>query len=210
MIAAIAGFMSSYYNYQAEKERYYYYFIHLKVFHTNGSWWSFTGVWVTANPHEEQLVSPSPTRSIVFFNSLARSRYLYLFLHSFRLTLRSTGKGKFTIAQVLFYCLFVIAWSGRLAEIRWPVCTSKSHFVHLIFQDGLCFFFTYHLFALSLFNFKHIFQWITLPTQFLLVLNSLSANLLPCLGWAWLFPFYHHIIHIYHVFVSCLFLFWLS
>ena len=39
-----------------------------------------------------------------FFNSLARSRYLSFFSHSFSFTLQSAGTGKSTILQVLFFC----------------------------------------------------------------------------------------------------------
>ena len=38
-----------------------------------------------------------------FFNSLARSRYLCLFLHSFNFTLWSAGTAKSTILQVLSF-----------------------------------------------------------------------------------------------------------
>ena len=60
-----------------------------------------------------------------FFNSLARSRYLFFFSLSFNLTLWSAGTAKFTIRQVLFF-LLIITRSGRLAEVRWSVCISKS------------------------------------------------------------------------------------
>ena len=49
-----------------------------------------------------------------FFNSLARSRYLSFFSHSFRFILLSTGTAKSTILQMLF--LFVVdyykVWSS--------------------------------------------------------------------------------------------------
>ena len=38
-----------------------------------------------------------------FFNSLARSRYLYFFSHSFRFILWSAGTAKSTILQILFF-----------------------------------------------------------------------------------------------------------
>ena len=52
-----------------------------------------------------------------FFNSLARSRYLSLFSHSFSFILRSVGTAKSAILQVLF-CSLIIIKSGLLAEIR--------------------------------------------------------------------------------------------
>ena len=61
-----------------------------------------------------------------FFNSLAKSRYLSLFSHSFSFIQWSTGTAKSTILPVLFFLLIIIR-SGLLAEIRWSVCMSKSH-----------------------------------------------------------------------------------
>ena len=57
-----------------------------------------------------------------FFNSLARSRYLSFFSHSFSLILWSAGTAKSTILQVLFFLLLIIITSGLLAGIRWFVC----------------------------------------------------------------------------------------
>ena len=113
-----------------------------------------------------------------FFSSLARSRYLSFFSHSFSFILWSAGTAKSTILQVLFFLLINIK-SGLLAEIRWSVCMPKS-------QRSLCVSFSrtgaglciYHLFVWSNLNFLHISQWITLPTQSCLVLYSFCANLL--------------------------------
>ena len=60
-----------------------------------------------------------------FFNSLARSRYLSLFSHSFSFILWSAGTAKSTI--LLFFFLLIIIRSCLLAEIRYSVCMSKSH-----------------------------------------------------------------------------------
>ena len=68
--------------------------------------------------------------------------------------------------------------SGLLAGIRGSVCMLKSHrSLYKSFSRtcaGLC---IYHLFVWSNWNFLHISQWITLPTQscllLLLLLNSL-------------------------------------
>ena len=43
-----------------------------------------------------------------FFNSLARSRYLSFFSHSFSFILWSAGTAKSTILQVLFFLLIII------------------------------------------------------------------------------------------------------
>ena len=54
-----------------------------------------------------------------FFNSLARSRYLSLFSHSFSFILWSAGTAKSTIFHFSFFLLLlIIIWSGLLAEMR--------------------------------------------------------------------------------------------
>ena len=52
----------------------------------------------------------------IFFNSLARSRYLSFFSHSFSFILWSAGTAKSTILQVLFFCwlLFGLVFWPRL------------------------------------------------------------------------------------------------
>ena len=52
-----------------------------------------------------------------FFNSLARSRYLSFFSHSFSFIVWSAGTAKSTILQVLFF-FFITIRSGLPAEIR--------------------------------------------------------------------------------------------
>ena len=89
------------------------------------------------------------------FNSLARSRYLSFFSHSFSFILWSAETAKLTILQVLFlffffFFLLIFIRSGLLAEIRWSMCMSKSHrslcasFSRT--DAGLC---IYHLFVWS-------------------------------------------------------------
>ena len=110
-----------------------------------------------------------------FFNSLARSRYLSLFSHSFSFILWSAETAKSTILQVLL----IIIKSGLLVGIRWSVCMLKSHrSLCVAFSRtgvGLC---IYHLLVWSNLSFLHIFQWITLPIQSCLALYSLCDNLL--------------------------------
>ena len=53
----------------------------------------------------------------IFFNSLARSRYLSFVSHSFSFILWSAGTTKLSILQILFFLLIIIR-SGLLAEIR--------------------------------------------------------------------------------------------
>ena len=113
-----------------------------------------------------------------FFNSLARSRYLSFFSHSFSFIPRTAGTAKSTILQVLFFLMIFIR-SGLLAKIRWSMCMSKSHKSLCVSFSrtgaGLC---TYHLLVWSNLNFLHISRWVTLPTQSCLVFYSFCANLL--------------------------------
>ena len=80
-----------------------------------------------------------------FFNSLARSRYLSFFSHSFSFILWSAGTVKSLILQVIFFLLIIIK-SGLLAGIRWSVCMLKSHWSLCMafsrISAGLC---IYHL-----------------------------------------------------------------
>ena len=117
-----------------------------------------------------------------FFNSLARSRYLSLFSHSFSFILWSAGTAKSTILQIFFFFFFlllIIIRSGLRVEIRWSVCISKFHRSLCVSFSrtgaGLC---IYHLLAWSNLNFLHISQWITLTPQSCLALYSFCANLL--------------------------------
>ena len=75
-----------------------------------------------------------------FFNSLTRSRYLS-FSHSISFILWSAATAKSTILQILFFLLIIIR-SGLLAEIRWSVCTSKSH--SIIFKFWILFSVSYN------------------------------------------------------------------
>ena len=103
-----------------------------------------------------------------FYNSLARSRDLSLFLHSFSFILWSAETAKSTILQIspLFFLLLIIIKSDLLAEIKWSVCISKSHrSLCVSFSRTSAGLYIYHLLAWSNFNYLHISQWITLPTQ---------------------------------------------
>ena len=61
-----------------------------------------------------------------FFNSLARSRYLFFFSLSFRFILWSAGTAKSTILQIFFFFIIIMRY-GLLAGIRWFVWILKSH-----------------------------------------------------------------------------------
>ena len=53
-----------------------------------------------------------------FFHSLARSRYLSFFLHSFSFNLWSAGTAKLTILQVLFFLLIIILIHVRFSYLQ--------------------------------------------------------------------------------------------
>ena len=86
---------------------------------------------------------------------------------------------KSTIWRILSFFLLIIIRSGLPAGIRWSVCMLTSHRSLCVSFSrtgaGLC---IYHLFVWSNWNFLHISQWITLPTQSCLALYSFYANLL--------------------------------
>ena len=87
------------------------------------------------NPSVTVLRAPIPIGITVtfmfhlFFNSLARSRYLSFFSFSFNFSL-CFARTVYNFASCLFF-LFSIIRSGHLAKIRWSVCMSKS-------QRSLC------------------------------------------------------------------------
>ena len=85
-----------------------------------------------------------------FFNSLARSRYLSFFSHSFKFILWSDGTAKSTILQIIF--LLIIIRSGLLAGISWFVCMLKSH-RSVIFQDRC---WVVNIPSVSVFKFKFL------------------------------------------------------
>ena len=143
-----------------------------------------------------------------FFNSLARSRYLSFFAHSFRFILWSTGTAKSTILQILFFLLMIIR-SGLLTGIKWSVCILKTHrclwVSFSMIGSGLC---IYHLLVWSNLNFLHVSLWIILPTQSCLVLYSFCAKLLHSLiMWLVVSSLSQHYLHLQFV-ASYLFSLW--
>ena len=131
------------------------------------------------------------------FNSLARSRYLSVFSHSFRFNLWSAGTANSTILQILFVLLIIIR-SGLLGGIRWSICILKS-------RRSLCVSFSrtdavlriHHLLIWSNLNFLHISQWITLPTH---RVSPYTPSVLICcirLLCDWSFRLCHCIAYIY-------------
>ena len=136
---------------------------------------------------QPQLISPSPSYSMVFFFfcSLARFRYSSLISLSFIFTLKpgQDNKVHYSVGSLLFFSFFfflvAITWSGHLAEIRCSVCISKS-------LGNLCVsfsrtdfgFWVYHLLVWSNLNFFYNSQWNTFCAQSYLVLYPFYANLL--------------------------------
>ena len=115
--------------------------------------------------------------SIVFFNFLARSRYLYFF--SLFSVLPCDQLERLCLLFSRFSFLLTITRSGHLAKIRGSVCIWKSQrILRVVFSmtdSALC---IYNLFTWSNLNFLHNSQWITLPRQSCLVLYFFCANLL--------------------------------
>ena len=62
----------------------------------------------------------------IFFNSLARSRYLF-FAFFFQLYSMVSGHTKVHNSTNSLCFLLIMIRSGLLAEIRWSACMSKSH-----------------------------------------------------------------------------------
>ena len=118
-----------------------------------------------------------------FFNSLARSRYLFFFLLSSYFILWSAGRAKFTIFQILFFFLIIISlvYWPRLSylfvcqsPIRVDVCHSLGQLLGCAYT--IC---SYG----QIKNFFHISLWITLPTQSCLVIWSCAYLLHSLIMW---------------------------
>ena len=103
----------------------------------------------------------------LFFSSLGISWYLFLLFPSFYfyLVVRRDGQVH-NLACSLFLLLLTITRTGRMAEIRWSVCISKSQRIFCISLSrtdlGLC---IYHYCVWSNLIFLHNSQWITFSTQ---------------------------------------------
>ena len=139
-----------------------------------------------------------------FLISLARSTYLSLFLLSFSFTLWSTRVEKFTIRHYLVGV--TITRYGRLDEISWSICISKSQktlCTHKILQDGLR---IVHIPLLRIVKPKLLEQFPVdvfphiIMSSLLLILHSFPAYL--C---CWSFRLYHHITFICYLIESGLF-----
>ena len=87
-----------------------------------------------------------------FFYSLARSRYLYLFSHSFSFILWSAGTAKSTILQILFFFLLLLLSLGILGHL---------HFFYLLTsafkKDPLHWTCTINAFTFYLFSYSSLY-----------------------------------------------------
>ena len=129
--------------------------------------------WGLLHEHQLQLISPSPSCSIIF-NSLARSGYLSFFSLSFDFTLWYAWLASSQIVNFSFL-LLTVSRSRGLVEIRWSVYSSKSQWILSVSFFGTYFeLFLYYLFKWSNLNFLHNSQWIILPIQSYLILLFLS------------------------------------
>ena len=141
--------------------------------------------------------------------------FLYTFFQFYSVDSRDSKVDNFASSLFFFFFFFfflfllIIIRSGLLAEIRWSLCMSKSHWnLCVLFSRTDAVFCIYHLFVWSNLNFLHICQWITLPTQSWLVLYSFCANLLHSLIMWWLFHLCHRIANICNFVGSYLFSLW--
>ena len=138
-------------------------------------WWLY---WV----HQLQLVSPSPSCSIVLV--LKQGLCIYVFFRF--LSILPYGLPEWQnqlLGMFFFFFLLTITMSGRMAEIRRSVSTTKflrSMCVSFSITDSR--FCLYPLFLESNLNFLHSSQWLTLPTLSCLVLYSFWINLLHSLN----------------------------
>ena len=125
-------------------------------------------------------MSPSLSCSVVFFSTLTRSRYLSFFSISINLIQWSTGSVKSAIQLGLCFLLTEkLKSSGQVWVIRLNIIIPEEFYVSFSRTDSkLC---IYHLFVRSNFNFLHISQWITYPTQSYLVLCSFALICFICI-----------------------------
>ena len=138
---------------------------------------------------------------------MSRSKYLSIFLFLFcgQPERQNLLFGRFFFSFLFFFFLSTITRAGRLNEIKWSACISKSKRILCVSFSGtdswLC---KYHLFLWPNLNFLHYSHWITLPIQSCLVFE-LICRIRLC---DWSFRLYHDIIYICYFVEFCRFLFW--
>ena len=104
-----------------------------------------------------------------FFSSLARSKYMYLFLFCFLWFSHCDPQGRQSPPFGSF-SLLIISWSSLLASIRWSISILKpQRILRVSFSQTDSGFCIYHLVVWPNFNCFHDSQWITFPPQLCLV-----------------------------------------
>ena len=98
-----------------------------------------------------------------FFNSLARSRCLFFFSHSFSFILRSAGTAKPTILQILFFYWFIldlVVWPrfGDPFVSQNPRGFCASHFLGQMLGCALLLLLLFNF--LSYFRFLSVLHWV--------------------------------------------------
>ena len=130
-----------------------------------------------------QLISLLPSYYIVFFSSLARSKYLSLFLLPFIFTLYSVRTAKSTIRQILLYFVFFSSFSFfffffffclSLVLVVWPGLGDLFVVQNPRTDSDWC---IYHLLVWSIFKFLYNSQWITSSSLSYPVFYSFCVNL---------------------------------
>ena len=118
------------------------------------------------------IVSPSLSCSTVFFQFFSKVKiFISLFtFFQFYTVVGRNDKVHYTAGSLLsfffffFFFLLTLTGSGRLAEIRWSICISKSQWTLCVSfsrtDSKLC---IYHLFVWSNINLEHNSQWISFP-----------------------------------------------
>ena len=135
------------------------------------------------------------------FNVIPRTLFTVWNLYTKLITIfGQIWKIKFSDIYIVFF--FTISRSGRMAEIRWSVCISKS-------QDG---FLVVHIPFVCMVKFELLAQF---PVDHLSIHSCLTLyifSLIYCIRLLcdWLFCLYHYIIYICYFITSCLFLIWQS
>ena len=157
-------------------------------------------LWALSLVHQTQLVSPSPLCSIAYkFSTKVLALISLVAFFYFHSVVCRNGKVNYSAGSVFFVFLLTITRTGRLAEIKWSVCISKS-------QRSLCISFSKTDSGLCIYHFLHSSQWITFPTQSFLVFYPFYANLLHWLLYDWSFHLYNQITYTCYIVASSLFL----
>ena len=149
-------------------------------------------MWLT---HQSQLAQSLLSCSTAF-SILKQGRCTYLAFH-FPSDLFCGPPGKQS-RQFCWFSFFLFFFFFIMMGTRGSVCILKSHrsLCESSFRTGagLC---IYHLFVWLNWNFLHISQWITLPTQSCLTLYPFCANLLHSLiMWLIVSPLSPHSLHL--------------